>query len=50
MTTLTQSNGNGVLIKTLREVQKIRNSTPSGRPDSSSSFVYTTLFTDDKLH
>ena len=50
MTTLTQSNGNGVLIKTLREVQKIRNSTPSGRPDSSSSFVYTTLFTDDNLH
>ena len=31
----------------MREVQKIRNSTSNGRPDSS---VHTTLFTDDKLH
>ncbi len=34
----------------MREVQKIRKSTPNGRPDSWSSSVYTTLFTDDKLH
>ena len=34
----------------IREVHKIRKSTPNGRPDSWTSSVYTTLFTADQLH
>jgi len=34
----------------MRAVQRIRKSTPNGKPDSWASSVYTTLFTNDQLH
>ena len=34
----------------IRSVEKIRKTTPNGRPDGWTSSVYTTLFTHDKLH
>ncbi len=34
----------------MRSVEKIRKTTPNGRPDAWTSSVYTTLFTHDKLH
>ncbi len=34
----------------MREIQKIRKSTPNGKPSSWASSVYTTLFTNAQLH